>query len=119
MHSRSVACISSLAALIGLVAVAQTAAGSSFGCRPPQTEEFPTISALRAEETGCNTARAVAEAIQGGWHLHGKLPTYRFSPYEGAPVFRCRYQWHRGQVNPYETARCNAGRRVVTMVLGS
>ena len=91
----------------------------SIACAAPANGRFPTIGRLRATHTGCTTARAVAEAIQDGWHLHGTLPTYSFAPYVDGPVFRCRYQVHRGTVNPYKTASCTSARKLVTMVLGS
>jgi hypothetical protein len=91
---------------------------TSIACRAPVNGRFPTITRLRATHTGCTTARAVAEGIQAGWQANGALPA-SFDIYAGAPVFRCRYQVHRRAENPYKTASCISGRKLVTMILGS
>lgn len=94
------------------------ARAASIACRVPANGRFPTVSRLRAAHTGCTTARAVAEGIQAGWQAHEALPA-SFDIYAGGPVFHCRYQAHQGTENPYKTASCTSGRKLVTMVLGS
>jgi hypothetical protein len=108
------------AAVSGAAGIASgSARAATIACAAPANGRFPTISRLRVTHAGCTTARAVEEAIQDGWHLHGTLPTYSFAPYVDGPVFRCRYQMHRGTDNPYKTASCVSGRKLVTMELGS
>jgi hypothetical protein len=104
----------------GAVAVASigSARTTSIACAAPANGGFPTISRLRVTHARCTTARAVAEAIQAGWEANGALPA-SFDIYTGGPVFRCRYQVHRGTDNPYKTASCTSARKLVTMVLGS
>lgn len=91
---------------------------ASIVCSAPANGRFPTIAWLRATHTGCTTARAVAEGIQAGWQANAALPA-SFDIYARGPVFRCRYQVHRGTENPYKTASCTSARKLVTMVLGS
>ena len=93
-------------------------AAASVGCRPPEGGQFPAITRLRASHTGCATARTVAEHIQAGWEATRKLPPV-FAIYAGGPVFHCRYERHHGTDNPYQTASCTSGNRLVTMILGS
>lgn len=113
-------------ALVLLPAATSSAAGvasiaaraASIVCAAPPNGRFPTISQLRVTHAGCTTARAVAEDIQAGWQANGKLPA-SFDLYAGGPVFRCRYEQHRGSENVYKTARCTSSRKLVTIVLGS
>jgi hypothetical protein len=111
----------STAAASALAALALTAvptAEASIACRAPANGQFPAITRLRASHTGCATARAVSEGIQAGWQATGKLPA-SFDLYAGGPVFHCRYRLHQGEPNPYKTASCVSGRKLVTMILGS
>jgi hypothetical protein len=102
----------------GSATAADSARSTSIACPAPANGGFPTVSRLRAMHTGCTTARAVAEAIQAGWHAHEALPA-SFDIYAGGPVFHCRYQVHRGTDNPYKAASCTSARKLVTMELGS
>lgn len=116
-QSCSILFLGTAGAMAVLACVTVPVAGASNGCRAPRNGEFPTVSVLRATQTGCTTARRVAEAIQAWWNADGALPS-SFDIQEGGPIFHCRYQLRQG-VNPYKTARCVAGRKVVTMELGS
>lgn len=103
-----------VAALVGPIVAS---ASTSFGCRPPSHGNFPSISRLRASGTGCTTARLVATTIQENWRHNGLVPA--FTLYIGGPDSRRSYRVRRGEPNPYETARCVSGRKLVPMELGS
>jgi hypothetical protein len=109
-----------LAAAAG--SLAPPTASASIRCRPRASPfNFPAVYGLRAEHTGCNTARAVAEAISYGWHRSGHYPRSFDICSDCRPIFHCAYHYHpaQGGDNPYVTARCVAGRKVVSMELAS
>jgi hypothetical protein len=110
--------ISGVALALAVLANEAPVARASVGCRAPVSHPFPPVSALRASNTGCSTARAVVEYVQGWWQINGTLPGWFKAPSHG-PRWHCRYQPHQVAPHPYKIARCVSGQRLVTLNLRS
>jgi hypothetical protein len=117
---RELVVIGSAVIAAAVLAVSTTALASvSTGCRAPGRHPFPSVSRLAASHTGCATARAVVEHIQGVWQTsNGTLPGW-FKTSGHSAWWHCRYQPRGRQGHRYHDARCASGRALVTMRLNA